>query len=179
MASHYEFETLDVQRNAEEPRVLEVALNRPEKLNAMNHTFFLEMKRCFRTASADPEVHCVLIHGGRSRVFSAGLDLNSEMGGGNGNTPGTAAQETKKLDVSRRALRMEKGITEGQEALHGAVIGGGIDLACACDIRYCTADTFFCIAEVNIGIAADIGTLQRLPNIVGNDSIVRELALTA
>merc|ERR1719277_2763481 len=63
-------------------------------------------------------------------------------------------------------------------ALHNAVIGGGVDLACACDIRYCSQDTFFSIAEVNVGLAADVGTLQCLPKIVANDSVVRELALT-
>ena len=62
--------------------------------------------------------------------------------------------------------------------MHGAVVGGGIDLACAADIRYCTEDCWFSIYEVKVGLAADVGTLQRLPKIVGNDSTVRELALT-
>lgn len=130
-----------------------------------------------------------MIHGGRSRIFTAGLDLASEMGGGGGLL---SSGSGTKVDVSRRAFRMERGIEEAQEgisalelcrkpvvvALHGAVIGGGVDLASACDIRYCTEDAFFCIAEVNVGLAADVGTLQRLPKIVGNDSVVRELALT-
>jgi len=191
MAQTYQFETLEVQRNAEDPRVLEVALNRPEKLNAMNNQLFMELKQCLSTASTDPDVHCVLLHGGRARMFTCGLDLQSELAGGDGGGL-LGGAEGGKLDVSRRALRMEKGISEYQAAisslegcckpvvvaLHSGVIGGGIDLACAADIRYCTEDTFFCIAEVNIGICADIGTLQRLPKIVGNDSTVRELALT-
>jgi len=194
----YEFETLLVQPSADAPKVLEVALNRPEKLNAMNGTFWRDITRCMDQATEDPDVHCVLIHGGKSRIFCCGLDLNSEMGGGGPPEPQKAAEggarpARQALDVSRKGLRMNKGIVQAQDAissvercskpvvvaLHSAVIGGGIDLACACDIRYCTEDTYFSIAEVNIGIAADVGTLQRLPKIVGNDSIVRELALTA
>lgn len=192
----YNFETLAVQHNSEEPLVLEVALNRPEKLNTLNDRFWLDMKHCMEIASSDPDVHCVLIHGGACRLFSAGLDLNGGIGGGH-TKESVGAGEQKQLkrakpDVSRVALRMEPGIIQAQDgissiercrkpvvvALHNGVIGGGIDIACACDIRYCTEDTYFVIAEVNIGIAADVGTLQRLPKIVGNDSIVRELALT-
>lgn len=63
-------------------------------------------------------------------------------------------------------------------AFHSGVVGAGVDLASACDVRLCSKDCWFCIAEVNVGLAADVGTLQRLPKIVGNDSVVRELALT-
>ena len=61
----------------------------------------------------------------------------------------------------------------------GFCVGGGIDLITACDIRYCSKDAWFTIKEVDVGLAADIGTLQRLPKIVGNDSLVRELVYTA
>eukprot|EP00450_Noctiluca_scintillans_P011755 CAMPEP_0194490184 /NCGR_PEP_ID=MMETSP0253-20130528/9484_1 /TAXON_ID=2966 /ORGANISM="Noctiluca scintillans" /LENGTH=280 /DNA_ID=CAMNT_0039330779 /DNA_START=46 /DNA_END=888 /DNA_ORIENTATION=- len=175
----YEFETLAVQR-FEDSAVLEVAINRPEKLNAMSNTFFADLKRCLEKASTDPEVRCVIIHGGTCRLFCAGLDLN------NSNTPKANSE------ASRKALKSLPGIGFVQDsisslekcqkpvivAMHNAVVGGGIDLACAGDIRYCTEDTYFIIAEVNIGIAADLGTLQRLPKVVGNDSVVRELALT-
>jgi len=186
MATAYEFETLLALRSPEEPRVLEVVLNRPKNLNAINRKMFAELKECMDNASKDPDVHCVLLHGGSCRLFTAGLDLNEGFGETVGDTTG------EKIDVSRRAIRMEPGIRSAQDgisalekcskpvvvALHNAVIGGGIDIASACDVRYCTEDTFFCIAEVNIGIAADVGTLQRLPKIVGNDSFVREAALT-
>ena len=64
-------------------------------------------------------------------------------------------------------------------AVHGLCLGMGIDMIAACDIRHCTKDTKFCIKEVDIGIAADLGTLQRFQKIVGNDSWTRELAYTA
>jgi enoyl-CoA hydratase len=62
-------------------------------------------------------------------------------------------------------------------AIHGACIGGGVDLICACDMRYCSADAFFSIKEIDIGMTADVGTLQRLPKIIG-DGMARELAYT-
>ena len=63
--------------------------------------------------------------------------------------------------------------------VHNACVGGGLDLISACDIRYCTTDAWFTIKEVDVGLAADIGTLQRMPKIVGNDSLLRELVYTA
>jgi enoyl-CoA hydratase len=62
-------------------------------------------------------------------------------------------------------------------AIQGGCIGGGVDMVSACDLRYCTDDAFFCIQEINIGITADVGTLQRLPKLIP-EGIVRELAYT-
>lgn len=62
-------------------------------------------------------------------------------------------------------------------AIHGACIGGGIDLICCADMRYCTADASFSIKEIDIGMTADVGTLQRLPKLIG-EGMVRELAYT-
>jgi len=64
-------------------------------------------------------------------------------------------------------------------AVHNACMGAGVDLLCACDIRYASKDAFFSIKEVDVGLASDIGTLQRMPKIVGNEGLVRELAYTA
>ena len=64
-------------------------------------------------------------------------------------------------------------------AVHGHCIGGGLNLITACDVRYCTRDAWFSLREVDVGLAADIGALQRLPRVAGNDSLVRELAYTA
>jgi enoyl-CoA hydratase len=62
-------------------------------------------------------------------------------------------------------------------AVQGGCVGGGVDLISACDVRYCTADAFFCIQEINIGMTADLGTLQRLPKIIPS-GVARELAYT-
>jgi delta(3,5)-delta(2,4)-dienoyl-CoA isomerase len=63
--------------------------------------------------------------------------------------------------------------------VHGHCVGGGVDLITACDIRYCSKDAWFSIKEVDVGLAADIGTLQRFPRVTGNDSLTRELVYTA
>lgn len=63
-------------------------------------------------------------------------------------------------------------------AVHGACVGGGVDLICSTDIRYCSSDAWFQIKEVDLGMAADVGTLQRLPTIIGSQSLVKELAYT-
>lgn len=64
-------------------------------------------------------------------------------------------------------------------AVHGACIGGAVDMICSADIRYCSSNAFFQIKEVDLGLAADVGTLQRLPKIIGSHSLVKELAYTA
>lgn len=62
--------------------------------------------------------------------------------------------------------------------IHSACVGAGVDLITAADIRYCTDDAWFQVKEIDIGMAADVGTLQRLPKVIGNQSLVRELCLT-
>lgn len=64
-------------------------------------------------------------------------------------------------------------------AVHGACVGAGVDMICAADIRYAASNAYFCVKEVEIGLAADVGTLQRLPKVIGNESLARELAFTA
>lgn len=96
-------------------------------------------------------------------------------------------------DVSRKAKIFEESIELYQNSIsslekcpkpviactHAAVVGGGVDLITAADIRYCTKDCFFTVKEVDIGMAADVGTLQRLPKVIGNMSLVRELCFSA
>lgn len=164
-----------------EDGVLHVQLNRPEKLNAMNQAFWREVKECFLDVAVDTDTRVVVISA-NGRAFSAGLDL-SDLGDGGG----------KDLDVGRKAMRLRQTVLKLQEPFnaleavpqpvivvgHGAVVGGGIDFMCACCIRYASKDAMFSIKEVEIGLAADLGTLQRLPKIVGNEGLVRELAYTA
>lgn len=64
-------------------------------------------------------------------------------------------------------------------AVHSACVGAGVDLITSADLRYCTKDAWFQVKEVDIGMAADVGTLQRLPKVIGNQSLVRELCFTA
>ncbi|XP_048355195.1 delta(3,5)-Delta(2,4)-dienoyl-CoA isomerase, mitochondrial [Sphaerodactylus townsendi] len=175
------YETLKVERVRE--KVLHVEINRPEKRNAMNSAFWREMVECFNKISQDSECHAVVISGA-GKMFTAGIDL-MEMG--------SVFVMMEGDDTARKAWNVRKKIREYQEtftvlekcpkpvivAVHGACIGGGVNLIAACDIRYCTQDAWFQVKEVDIGLAADVGALQRLPHIIGNRSLVNELAFTA
>ncbi|MFH2131455.1 MAG: crotonase/enoyl-CoA hydratase family protein [bacterium] len=154
-------------------------LNRPEKHNAMRILFFEEMARQFRLFDRDPSVHAVVIRG-EGKSFTVGLDLpeaaEALLGGGTG----AAARE----DLRVRILELQEGFNQIEKcrkpviaAAHGFCIGGGIDLMSACDIRLASRDTIFSIRETRIAIVADVGTLQRLPHIIGQ-GWYRELALT-
>ncbi|KAJ7303915.1 hypothetical protein JRQ81_011427 [Phrynocephalus forsythii] len=175
------YETLKLERVRD--KVLHVELNRPEKRNAMNSAFWREMVECFNKISQDPECHAVVISGA-GKLFTSGIDL-MEMG--------SVFMMIEGGETARKAWNLRKKIREYQEAftvlekcpkpiivaVHGGCIGGGVNLITACDIRYCTQDAWFQIKEVDIGIAADVGVLQRLPRITGNQSLVNELAFTA
>lgn len=177
----YNFETLKVQKPKE--WVFHVEMNRPDKLNAMNEKLWREIGVCFNKLADDADCRVVVLSGA-GRLFTAGLDLQSN---------GLFEKMSGEDDVARRAKLFRKEIQAFQDsfstlekcpkpvisAIHGACIGGGVDLICSADIRYCTKDAWFQIKEVEIGLAADVGTLQRLPKIVGNDGLVRELAYTA
>jgi len=166
--------------------VLHVELNRPGKLNAMNHKFWDECRDIFLEVPHDTSTRVVVISA-QGRAFSAGLDL-SDMGGDDG-----SKKSGEKPDIGRRGYHVRRHVLRIQESFnaiescpqpvivvgHGAVVGGGIDLMCACCIRYASKDAWFTIKEVDIGIAADVGTLQRLPKIIGHEGKLRELAYTA
>lgn len=163
--------------------VTHVELHRPEKRNAMNRAFWSEMVDCFNEIAADPDCRVVLVSGA-GKIFTAGIDLMDMAGD---------VLQPEGDDMARRSWNMKKIITKYQEtfsviekcpkpvvvAIHGACVGGGVDLITACDIRLCTQDAWFQIKEVDIGLAADVGTLQRLPKVIGSRSLVNELALTA
>ncbi|PRD30803.1 UNVERIFIED_CONTAM: Ech1 [Trichonephila clavipes] len=148
----------------------------------MNKMFWREMLDCFRKIRDDRYCRAVIISGS-GQLFSAGLDYSDMQD--------LTSQVAGKGDVARKAKFLLSLIAKYQEsfnavencqkpviaAIHGKCSGGGVDLICACDIRYCSEDAFFEIEEVDVGMAADMGTLQRLPKIVGNDSLVRDFLI--
>ena len=159
--------------------IAHVELARPDKLNAMDHDFFAALGDIFRGLSVDPAVRVVVLSA-QGKLFSAGLDLGWAAG-----------QFVPQSDAGRWAEKQLRDIVWLQAAInaveesrppviaavHGGCIGAGVDLASACDLRVASADAYFRIAEVDVGITADLGTLQRLPHIIPG-GIVRELALT-
>ncbi|XP_049581307.1 delta(3,5)-Delta(2,4)-dienoyl-CoA isomerase, mitochondrial isoform X2 [Syngnathus scovelli] len=163
--------------------ITHVELHRPNKRNAMNKAFWSEMVDCFNEISGDPDCRVVVVSGA-GKVFTAGIDL-MDMAGDLLQPDGD--------DTARISWNLRKNITKYQDtfsviercpkpvvvAVHGACVGGGVDLITACDIRLCTQDAWFQVKEVDIGLAADVGTLQRLPKVIGSRSLVNDLALTA
>jgi len=167
------------------PYVLQVDLNRPKKLNAMNEDFWIECEKVFDSAAIDPEVRAIVCSAAGDRMFSAGIDL-AQLAGELG---AIMALD----DIGRKAFALRRMIPRLQRPLNaiadcpkpviaatfGGNIGGALDFLSACDIRYASNCAWFTIKEVDVGLAADLGTLQRFPKIIGNDSMARELALSA
>ncbi|EAQ92483.1 hypothetical protein CHGG_00718 [Chaetomium globosum CBS 148.51] len=171
---------------APSPLVAHVEINRPAKLNAFHEAMWLELRAVFRQLSADSDVRAVVLSGAGDRAFTAGLDVTAAREGG-------VLSGAEGLDGARTAARLRRYIAEFQECLsavercekpvicvmHGVAIGLAIDLSCCADIRVCAKDARFAVKEVDIGLAADIGTLARLPKAVGSQSWVKDVCLTA
>jgi len=164
--------------------VYNVELNRPAKLNALNSAMWQEFGDCFKDLGDNPDCR-VIVLSGSGRMFTAGIDLQDAMKLGQL----TAEHEdlARKAKVFKNVIKMYQDAFTSIEkcekpviaAVHGACIGGGIDMISAADIRYCTNDAWFQIKEVDLGMAADVGTLQRFPKVIKSDSLARELAFTA
>jgi len=160
-----------------EEHIAWLTLNRPEKRNVMGTAFFKELAEHFEAFDRDPAVRAVIVRAA-GKSFTAGTDLAE-----------AATMLSGKAADQREATRMnilalQKGLTQLETcrkpviaAIHSHCIGGGVDLISACDIRLATQDAVFSIRETRMGIIADLGTLQRLPHIIGHGWF-RELALT-
>ena len=154
-----------------------LTLNRPEKRNVMGLAFFDEIGTCFDDFDRDPNIRVVIIRA-EGKSFSAGTDL--EEAGALINQSSADGRD----NMCKNILALQQGFTKIEScrkpviaAIHSHCIGGGMDLICACDMRLATKDAIFSIRETRMGIVADLGTLQRLPHIIGQ-SWSRELALT-
>ncbi|PVU98842.1 hypothetical protein BB559_001238 [Furculomyces boomerangus] len=162
--------------------VLHVILNRPEQLNAINPQMWTDLRECFDTIRMDGDVNSVVLSA-NGKLFCSGLDLRVSQVNKDDPEKDIARNAYYKryhiLDLQNAVSSIEKCEKPVICAINSACIGAGVDIVTACDIRYCSSDTFFSVKEVDIGMAADVGTLQRLPKVVGNDSWVRELAFTA
>src|SRR5690606_24825506 len=159
--------------------VAQIVFNRPDKANAMILPFWQEMVDVFAEIEDRPEVRAVVISS-TGKHFTGGLDLSAFAG---------IAGDMLQGDRGRMGEQFRRAVAEMQEsfavidrcrvpvlaAIQGGCVGGGVDLISACDMRYCTADAWFCIQEINIGMTADVGTLQRLPHLMPS-GLVRELA---
>ncbi|MCB9568231.1 MAG: crotonase/enoyl-CoA hydratase family protein [Myxococcales bacterium] len=147
----------------------------------MRGIFFAEIGEAFGAIADDPEVRAVIVEG-EGKCFTYGLDLpDAAQTMGDAFAGGGAATRTELWRTIHRLQRAFNAIEECPvpviAAVHGWCIGGGVDLICAADLRLASADARFSVRETKIAIVADLGTLQRLPRIVGPGH-ARELAFT-
>ncbi|HPQ83120.1 MAG TPA: crotonase/enoyl-CoA hydratase family protein [Actinomycetota bacterium] len=161
-------------------KVAHVQLNRPDALNTMIPAFWTELPQLIGELSDSGEVRAIVISS-TGKHFSAGMDLSVftssglSMDGEPGRRNATMSLLVKRLQDSFTAL--ERARVPVLVAIQGGCIGGAVDMVCAADMRYATADAYFVVQETNIGMTADVGTLQRLPKLIP-DGIARELVYT-
>ena len=162
--------------------VAHVQLSRGEKLNTMIPEFWSELPAIVDEISDSGRAR-VIVLSAQGRHFCAGMDLSVFSG--------EASLESEAGEIGRRRanvrlslLHLQRSFTALEEArmpvlaaIQGACIGGGVDLVTAADCRYATADAWFSIHEINIGMTADVGTLQRLPKLIP-PGVAREYAYT-
>lgn len=170
------FETLDLSIDG---HVAEVFLNRGDKANSMNVAMWRELQECFDWLDSEPSVRAVILaaHG---KHFCAGIDLDMLAG-----VQGSNADPARRAETFRRnVLVMQDNLSAIEKcrkpvlaAIHNTCIGGAMDMVTCADMRYASADAWFSIREVDIGMTADVGTLQRLPKIIPY-GVACELAYT-
>ena len=162
--------------------IAQIELNRPDKANALNGTLWREIGEAFRWVDETPEAR-VAVLSGAGRHFCAGIDF--ELMSAVLDEVGFLSPGRREEQLRRVILDLQAGFTALEicrkpvlAAVQGLCIGGGLDLIAACDMRYATADAAFSLKEADLAIVADVGSLQRLPYLIG-EGRVRELAFTA
>lgn len=186
-----DFEVLSIEHDG---HVATLWLDRPDARNAMGPAFWDELPRAVSVLAEDRDVRAVVL-AAKGPHFSVGLDLKAMAGlltggdGANGDSaqaaPSAAPSTAARASAARAGiLRMQRSVTALAEcpkpvvaAIHGYCIGGGVDVASACDIRLAAADAVFSVRETRVAIVADLGSLQRLPRILGKGHVA-ELAYT-
>ncbi|KAI0917724.1 hypothetical protein AcW1_000007 [Taiwanofungus camphoratus] len=170
-----------IKVSSPEPHIALAELSH-KPVNAFSEDFWNEFGNIIDKVGREPDVRVVVLASSLPRFFSAGIDLKA-----------IASLEELDMEPDRRGLQIRDHIISFQRsisavercpypviaAVHGIALGLSIDIMSACDIRYVASDALLSVKEVDIALAADIGTLARLPKITGNRSMVHELAYTA
>ncbi|MFN8052368.1 MAG: crotonase/enoyl-CoA hydratase family protein [Acidimicrobiales bacterium] len=165
--------------------VAHLCLNRPDELNTMTAGFWSELPELVSGIDAEASARVIVISS-TGRHFSAGMDLSvfTDPGSGLLGDAGVTEAGRQRANLWQTVQRLQQSFSVLEQvrmpvltAIQGGCIGGAVDMVCAADMRYASADAFFCIQEINIGMTADVGTLQRLPKIIP-EGIARELAYT-
>jgi enoyl-CoA hydratase len=163
-----------------ENHIAHLRFNRPQRANALNQTAWEELQHTFEALDERDDVR-VIILSGEGKHFCSGIDLELLMSVA-GLSESCEGRKREKLRKQILALQAPINAIEQCSkpviaAVHGGCIGGGVDIVSACDMRYCTEDAYFTIREIDMGMVADLGTLQRLPRIIPA-GIMREMAYT-
>ena len=163
--------------------VATLTLDRAEARNAMGRSFWDDLPKAMEALDADPEVRVVVINAAGPH-FSVGLDLKEMTGEVAGGGGGGGSSASRALSTRRTVRRLQDSISSVEAcrkpvvaAIHGLCIGGGVDLITACDIRVASSDAVFSVREAKMAMVADVGSLQRLPAIIGKGHLL-ELAYT-
>ena len=166
--------TLDLRE-----QVAHLVLNRPEAMNTMNPAFWRELDDVLVRLHREGNARALVISS-TGKHFSAGMALETfggDIAMDDRSAEGRAAIFDLLTDMQATFSKLESLRIPVIAAVQGGCIGGAVDLLTACCIRYASADAFFCIQEINIGMVADVGTLQRLPKLVPL-AIAKEMAYT-
>ena len=160
--------------------VAHLQLNRPERMNTMAPPFFAALRDAVRSLSDSGDAR-VLVISSTGKHFSAGMALDVFAGDDALLVTRTARARLSFQESLRKLIDCFSALDEVRLpvvcAIQGGCIGGALDLATACDIRVCSADAFFTVQEIHIGMMADLGVLQRLARIVP-PGVAREMAYT-
>lgn len=164
--------------------VAHLQLKRPDAYNSMIPSFWTDLPKIVGELDAAGSARAIVISS-TGKHFCAGMDLSVFAGGGGiGESPGVSESGRKRAYLWMMVQHLQESFTSLERArmpvlaaIQGGCIGGAVDMVTAADMRYCSADAFFCVQEINIGMTADVGTLQRLPKLIP-EGIARELAYT-
>ena len=163
-----------------ERQVAHLVLNRPDAMNTMHPLFWRELDAVLAQLHRDPGDARVLVLSSTGKHFSAGMALEA-FGGAitmdDTTAEGRAAIFDLLTDMQSTFTRLETLRLPVIAAIQGGCVGGAVDLVTACCLRYATRDAFFCVQEINIGMVADVGTLQRLPKLLPM-AVAKEMAYT-
>jgi len=172
-----DFYALDLD---ERSGIATLELNRPERLNAVAPAFFGALRDDVQRLSDEGRTRVLVIRA-TGKHFCAGMALDVFASGQAMLDTGDARKRLAFQDSLRRLMACFDVLDEARFpvicAVQGGCVGAGLDMAAACDIRVCSADAFFAVQEIHIGMAADVGSLQRLPKIVP-EGVARQMAYT-